>query len=491
MPRLSVLMPAYNAERTVAAAVRSTLRAMPDDAELVVLDDGSSDGTAEQVQRAADGAAGRRVRLIRRENGGVAAALNALIAATDSRFVARMDADDLVLPGRFRRQLSALEGGADAVFTTVVMWGAGGPRLPRPSGIDPDVFGFHLLLTNPVAHSTFLGRREALDAVGGYRALPTEDYDLWLRMAAKGARLCRLAVPGLAYRVHDGQVTASAEWRRASWFDPRIGEAYSRLGEQLLGAPVRRITTLSADPELSREQKRQAFDAFARRFTAAISGLDPESQRALSRKLAQREEWFAERIAAAGRPTAPPRARPAAEAGASPVPGATPRARFRNAVHADRAANAGYAKSRLILRWLRAAQRWRAGRGPLARVMHLVVGGGYKLATEWVLGCEIPASTRIGPGLRLRHAFGVVVNPATVIGANVMLRHGVTLGNRRYADDCPVIADDVEIGVGATVIGAITVGRGARIGPGAVVVSDVPPHAVVRSPEAELRVPHD
>ncbi|MBN9613325.1 MAG: serine acetyltransferase, partial [Actinobacteria bacterium] len=145
----------------------------------------------------------------------------------------------------------------------------------------------------------------------------------------------------------------------------------------------------------------------------------------------------------------------------------------------------------LILRWLRAAQRWRAGRGPVAKAMHLLVGGGYKLTTEWLLGCEIPASTRIGPGLRLRHAFGVVVNPATVIGANVMLRHGVTLGNRRYADDCPVIGDDVEIGVGATVIGAITVGRGARIGPGAVVLRDVPPHAVVRSPVAEMQVPHE
>lgn len=160
---------------------------------------------------------------------------------------------------------------------------------------------------------------------------------------------------------------------------------------------------------------------------------------------------------------------------------------FRQTWAADRRANAAYPKSRVVLRWFRAAQRWRSTPGPVARLMFLVVGGSYKVVTEGFMGIELPVSTRVGPGLRLRHGVGLVVNPASRIGANVMIRHGVTLGNRRAADDCPVIEDGVELGVGAVVIGAVTVGVGARIGPNAVVHRDVPAGAVVLSPESVVR----
>lgn len=156
-------------------------------------------------------------------------------------------------------------------------------------------------------------------------------------------------------------------------------------------------------------------------------------------------------------------------------------------LRADCAANRGYVKSRFVLRWFRSCQRWRDDSGILARCAYLVTAAGYKLVTEWILGIELPPSTRIGAGLRLRHGIGIVVNPATVIGRGVMLRHGVTLGNRRTADDCPTIEDDVELGVGAVVIGAVTIGKGARIGPHAVVTRDVPPGAVVYSPRPEVR----
>lgn len=165
----------------------------------------------------------------------------------------------------------------------------------------------------------------------------------------------------------------------------------------------------------------------------------------------------------------------------------SPRERFRTAWAADRKANAAYPKSRFVLRWFRSAQRWRAGRGPLSRLVFLAVGGSYKLVTEGFMGIELPVSTEVGPGLRLRHGVGIVVNPASRIGAGVMLRQGVTLGNRKLSDDCPVIEDGVEIGVGAVVIGAVTVGVNARIGPNAVVFRDVPAGAVVMSPASDIR----
>ncbi len=165
----------------------------------------------------------------------------------------------------------------------------------------------------------------------------------------------------------------------------------------------------------------------------------------------------------------------------------TPRQRFRTAVAADRRANSSYPKSRLVLRWFRGAQRWRATRGPLGRLAFLVVGGSYKVVTEGFMGIELPVSTDVGPGLRLRHGVGVVINPASRIGSNVMIRQGVTLGNRKTPSDCPTVEDDVEIGVGAVIIGAVTIGRGARIGPNAVIFRDVPAGAVVASPHAEIR----
>lgn len=293
MPRLSVIVPAYNAAGTIASAIRSTTRALPRDAEVVVLDDGSTDGTADAI-RALDDA---RVRVISRPNRGVAATLNDLLDATDSDLVARMDADDLVLPGRFVRQLRAIDRGADAVFSTVVTWGSGRPGLPRPSGIAADDFGLHLLLTNPVAHSTFLGRRAAIEDAGGYRDLPTEDYDLWLRMSTRGARMQRLALPGLAYRVHAAQVTASATWRRASWESPELAASYSELAEQLLGAPAVRITSLSIDDTRSDAAKIEELDRFTALFERAMRAHAPAARRALERKLGERRTWLSARIA--------------------------------------------------------------------------------------------------------------------------------------------------------------------------------------------------
>jgi putative colanic acid biosynthesis acetyltransferase WcaB len=158
------------------------------------------------------------------------------------------------------------------------------------------------------------------------------------------------------------------------------------------------------------------------------------------------------------------------------------RTAYRDILAADRRANSAYPKSRFVLRWFRLAQRWRTGRDPMSRAMFLLIGGSYKVVTEGFMGIELPVSTQVGPGLRLRHGVGVVINPASRIGTNVMIRQGVTLGNRRRIDDCPTIEDDVEIGVGAVIIGPISVGRGARIGPNAVVFRDVPAGAVVYSP---------
>lgn len=157
-------------------------------------------------------------------------------------------------------------------------------------------------------------------------------------------------------------------------------------------------------------------------------------------------------------------------------------------LRADIAANQHDPKGLLlVLSYRLASEARRFGQGSLGReVVVLPVLLAYRILIEWVLGVELPAQVQAGPGLRIRHGQGLVVNTGTVLGADVMLRHNVTIGNiRRGPGDttgCPVIGDGVEFGAGAVVVGAITIGDGALIGANAVVSRDVPAGATVRAP---------
>ncbi len=96
-------------------------------------------------------------------------------------------------------------------------------------------------------------------------------------------------------------------------------------------------------------------------------------------------------------------------------------------------------------------------------------------------GVEISERTEIGPGFYIGHLGGVIINSLASIGANVNIAHGVTVGqtNRGANKGVPRIGDRVWLGAHAIVVGNITVGDGALIGPGAFVNFDVPPNAVV------------
>lgn len=94
--------------------------------------------------------------------------------------------------------------------------------------------------------------------------------------------------------------------------------------------------------------------------------------------------------------------------------------------------------------------------------------------TRAVIGAELPRSVQVGPGITLPHsARGVVLHPECRIGRGATLFHQVTIGTRN-GSCAPTIGDDVELGVGAKVLGAVTVGSHAAVGAGAVVVHDVP-----------------
>ncbi|HTB50466.1 MAG TPA: serine acetyltransferase [Solirubrobacteraceae bacterium] len=149
--------------------------------------------------------------------------------------------------------------------------------------------------------------------------------------------------------------------------------------------------------------------------------------------------------------------------------------------------NAGRPKSQMSLLLLRTtayANHSLSAFNPL-RVALAVI---YRVLVEWVLGIEIPAQTAVGPRLRVYHGQGIVVSPHAIIGADVSLRQGVTIGNRHSDFDCPVVEDGVDFGAYSAALGAIRIGVNAKIGAHAVVLISVPDGVTAVGNQARLLI---
>lgn len=183
MPSVSVIIPTYNRRDFVREAMASVLAQTFQDFELIVVDDGSTDGTVDVVREFP------RARYLSQENRGVSAARNAGVAVSRGELIAFLDADDLWQPQKLATQVAFFATRPEAhICQTEEVWLRNGVRVnPRnkhrkPSG---DIFAasLHLCLVSP---SAVMMRRELFDRVGGFdEELPAcEDYDLWLRISA-------------------------------------------------------------------------------------------------------------------------------------------------------------------------------------------------------------------------------------------------------------------------------------------------------------------
>lgn len=223
--KISVLMGIYNCADTLPEAIDSLLAQTEKDWELILCDDGSEDGTVdvalEYQRRFPD-----QIILLRNPyNMGLNYTLNSCLAQAKGTYIARMDGDDISLPGRLEAEASALDADPEIAIVSCPMiyfdengpWGQGKMK-PFPEKRD-------FLSGTPFCHAPCMVRAEAFTSVGGYaedsKLLRVEDYDLWTRMYAAGFHGMNLEHP--LYLMRDDR---NAVKRRK--FRYRINEFYAR-----------------------------------------------------------------------------------------------------------------------------------------------------------------------------------------------------------------------------------------------------------------------
>lgn len=219
--QVSIIMPAYNAAKFIRPAVDSILGQTFRDFELIILNDGSTDDTRAIIESYEDD----RIRLINKDNSGVASTLNLGLKEAKGEFIWRHDADDISLPEKLERQVNFLEEHPEFVLCATqiafmsergkVAWNK---RQPKSNWLGQaafrEVFFEDFSPYSPVTHGTTLFRRAILPATGGYRNafITSEDIDMWLRFLENG-RLAVLNECLSLHRLSGSSATAVHGWK--------------------------------------------------------------------------------------------------------------------------------------------------------------------------------------------------------------------------------------------------------------------------------------
>lgn len=213
MPRISIVIPVLNAERTLAATLISLANQTFRDFEVLLVNDGSTDGTCAVAERYSTNLPVRV--LTHSASLGVARSLNDGITASDSEFIARLDADDFAEPNRLQRQLEFMQSNPRTGVSGTHM-----KVFSEEAGERKDLFVLAHPLTNAgirtallqrctLAHPSVICRRTVFDRVGLYdtRFDFCEDYELWCRASLLGVQFGNIPEALTHYRRHAGQVS--------------------------------------------------------------------------------------------------------------------------------------------------------------------------------------------------------------------------------------------------------------------------------------------
>jgi glycosyltransferase involved in cell wall biosynthesis len=218
MPSISVIIPTYNATKTVLATIASVQAQTHRDLEIIVINDGSTDNLLECLAPTVTDA---RVKIYSYPNGGLPVARNRGIARSTGEYIAFIDADDLWTPDKLELQLQALEAhpkaGLAYSWTYFMEEDGAHYHTDRPIWFQGDVLK-DLMLWNFLCHgSNPLIRRSVIEAVGEFDpSLPSaEDWDYWLRIAAQW-EFALVPQPQIYYRQSGGAMSAKVEVMEAA-----------------------------------------------------------------------------------------------------------------------------------------------------------------------------------------------------------------------------------------------------------------------------------
>jgi glycosyltransferase involved in cell wall biosynthesis len=207
-PLVSVLMPAYNSELYIAEAIQSILNQTYQNIELIIFDDGSSDKTRQVIEGFTDP---RIIKILSDQNYGVVRARNEMIDRASGQYIALMDADDIADPSRLEKQISILESGQYDLCGSaqwVLDEGTGQIKKSKDKFSDADLRAL-LSVYCGLCNSAMTGKAEIFKRFKyDTSILTSEDYYLWVQMAAAGSRFLNLSERLITYRRYPAQTSS-------------------------------------------------------------------------------------------------------------------------------------------------------------------------------------------------------------------------------------------------------------------------------------------
>ncbi len=211
-PVLSVIMSVYNGESYLEEAVESVLNQTFTDFELIIINDCSTDSTAEILEKLSQ--KDERIKVHTNEvNLKLPTSLNKAISLCRGKYILRMDSDDLCLPERLEKQYYFMENNKDIDLSSIRfltlkngVYSSGGCG----GRIDNEALKTMLLVTNPILHPGVIAKKEIFEEMNYDTSLTcTEDLELWTRLALNGKKMAILPEYLLIYRLHDKQITST------------------------------------------------------------------------------------------------------------------------------------------------------------------------------------------------------------------------------------------------------------------------------------------
>jgi glycosyltransferase involved in cell wall biosynthesis len=204
-----VLLSVHNDDRFVSEAIESILSQTFHDFELIVIDDGSTDGSRARIEAYED----RRIRLVSRANRGLVASLNEALALAGGEYIARQDADDISLPTRIEREVALLDAHPEIALVGTnytVIDEDGRPLATTSVFTHPDDLAVAEILSNQYGHGSVMMRRALVAELGGYDGSVgyVEDYDLFVRIA-RIAQIANIAEPLYLWRRNASGISLS------------------------------------------------------------------------------------------------------------------------------------------------------------------------------------------------------------------------------------------------------------------------------------------